>query len=61
MSNNEYFAVYDELMYERHEVEEIYEQFLDCQVCYDTGMDENSPCYCEFGRSLIVNVRTVGA
>lgn len=60
MSNTEYFEVYDALMYERAEVEEVYMQFIDCQACYDTGMmDAREPCYCDRGRSLILNIRSL--
>ena len=60
MKNTEYFEVYDALMYERVEVEEVYTQNIDCQVCYDTGtVDEGEPCYCDRGRSLILNIRSL--
>jgi hypothetical protein len=60
MSNTENFQVYDALMYERVEVEEVYTQNIDCQMCYDTGtVDEGEPCYCDRGRSLILNIRSL--
>ena len=60
MSNTENFQAYDALMYERAEVEEVYMQFIDCQACYDTGMmDGREPCYCDRGRSLILNIRSL--
>lgn len=60
MSNTENFQAYDALMYERAEVEEVYMQFIDCQACYDTGMmDAREPCYCDRGRSLILNIRSL--
>ena len=61
MSNKEYFEVYDALMYGRVEVEEYEpEHYIDCQACYDTGtVDEGEPCYCDRGRSLILNIRSL--
>jgi hypothetical protein len=60
MSNSEHLEAYDALMYERAEVEEIYSHNIDCQVCYDTGtVDEGEPCYCDRGRSLILNIRSL--